>query len=399
VSFVLRAETLVTPDGALSPGWLAASAGVITGLGGGPGPPPAAGPAVELGARTVAPGYFDVHVHGGDGAQVNGDSVEEVVESLRHIARFHARHGTTSLLATTVSDSAERLATTVGGVAAAMRHGIPGGAAIRGIHLEGPWLARAKMGAQDPRSLRLPDVAELRSLAAMAEGCIRMVTVAPELPESEALIAAACDLGIRVAIGHTDASYETTLAAIAAGARHATHLFNAMTPLHHRRPGAVAAVLLDDRVTVELIADLEHVHPAVMALVQRCAAGRVVAVSDAVSAAGLEPGRYQLGRLEVSVAEGRVTLADDPSTLAGSLLTIDEAVRNLVTAAGLPLVEALRAASATPARAAGLSGHLGEIRVGAPADLVVLGPDLRVTATVAGGDVVFDPSGILSALL
>jgi N-acetylglucosamine-6-phosphate deacetylase len=240
-------------------------------------------------------------------------------------------------------------------------------------------------------------VAELTSLLAASGGCIRMVTTAPELEGSRELIAAAAHEGITVAIGHTEADYETTLQAIEAGARHATHLFNAMAPPHHRRPGAVTALLLDDRVTLELVADLEHVHPAVLALAARCAPRRLIAVSDAVPAAGLEPGTYEIGRLQVSVHAGRVTLADDPSTLAGSVLTMDAAVRNLVTAVGLPLDAALAAASATPAWAAsfGDSG-LGHLRADAPADLVVLEPDLSVAATIVAGRAVFDPGGCMA---
>jgi N-acetylglucosamine-6-phosphate deacetylase len=409
VTFVLLAGSVVTPDAVLSPGYAVVEDGVIGAVAAGV-PGALAGPVIDLGDRTLAAGFVDVHVHGGDGAQVNGDDVSEVAASVQRVARFHARHGTTSMLATTVSDSPSRLRATVEGVGALVRAGhIDGGATVRGIHLEGPWLARARMGAQNPDALRLPDVAELRSLVTASGGCIRMVTVAPELTGSRELIAEAVKLGIVVAIGHTDADYETTRAAIDAGARHATHLFNAMAPPHHRRPGAVTALLLDDRVTLEVIADLEHVHPAMLALVARCAPGRLVTVSDAVVAAGLEPGTYELGGLEVSVEPGRVSLSSDRATLAGSVLTLETAVRNLVTAVGLPLETALAAASAVPGRVAGggpvggagggpVSGagrSAGQIRPGAPADFVVLEPDLSVSATIVAGRAVFDPAGRL----
>jgi N-acetylglucosamine-6-phosphate deacetylase len=418
--YVLRAATVVTSDAVFSPGWVAvrdaqvagagevatgsdASTGSNTGGGGGSAglkglPHGFEGAAViSLGPRIVAPGFVDVHVHGGDGAQVNGNRVEDVSAALERIARFHVRHGTTSLLATTVSDSPENLQTTVAAAGELTGRTISGGATIRGIHLEGPWIAWAKLGAHDPSSLRPPDVAELRSLAETAAGSLRMVTLAPELPRSYELIAAALELDIAVAIGHTDADYDTARAAIDAGARHATHLFNAMTPLHHRRPGVLTAVLLDDRVTLEVIADLEHIHPAVLELTARCAPGRLVAVSDAVPAAGLEPGTYQIGRMDVSVEARRVTLASDPSTLAGSVLTLDTAVANLVTVVGLPLDAAIRAASSTPARAAGCEASgLGTLRVGAPADIVVLEPDLSVAATIVAGEAVFDPQGCVT---
>jgi N-acetylglucosamine-6-phosphate deacetylase len=397
VSYVLSAGTVVTPDAVLSPGFVAVQDGLVTAVGEGAPGGNLPGAVIDLGARTVAPGYFDLHVHGGDGAQVNGEDMMGVAASVEQMARFHARFGTTSLLATTVSDSPERLRATVEGVAEVVSAGsVRAGATVRGIHLEGPWIARARMGAHHPDSLRLPDVAELASLLAASGGCIRMVTMAPELRGGRELIEAANAAGIGVAIGHTDADYDTTLGAIEAGARHATHLFNAMAPPHHRRPGAATALLLDDRVTLEVVADLEHVHPAVLALVARCAPGRLVAVSDAVPAAGLEPGSYQIGHLEVSVAAGRVTLASAPDTLAGSVLTMDAAVRNLVAVVGMPLDAAVAAASATPAWAAGFGDTgLGHIRAEAPADLVVLEPDLSVAVTIVAGQAVFDPGGCM----
>jgi N-acetylglucosamine-6-phosphate deacetylase len=400
VTYVLRAGTVVTPDAVLSPGYVAVRDGVVTDVGEGAGGGRFPGALIDLGPRIVAPGYFDVHIHGGDGAQVNGEDVADVVASVERVARFHARFGTTSMLATTVSDSPERLRTTVEGVAAVVRAGgVQDGATVRGIHLEGPWIARARMGAHHPDCLRLPDVTELESLLVASGGCIRMVTIAPELPGSLQLIEAAATAGVEVAIGHTDADYETTLAAIEAGARHATHLFNAMAPPHHRRPGAVTALLLDDRVTLEVVADLEHVHPAVLALAALCAPRRLVAVSDAVPAAGLEAGSYQIGHLEVSLEAGRVSLASDPSTLAGSVLTMDAAVRNLVAAVGMPLDAALAAASATPAWAAGCGDSgLGHIRADAPADLVVLEPDLSVAATIVAGRAVFDAKRCVDAI-
>jgi N-acetylglucosamine-6-phosphate deacetylase len=394
---VLQAGSVVTPAGILSPGWVVIEQGRVVGAGEGVR---RGVTSADLGALMLAPGYVDVHVHGGDGAQVNGDTADEVVESVGRIARFHVRHGTTSIVATTVSDSPARLRTTVAGLASVATAGETGGAVVRGIHLEGPYIARAKMGAQDPSALRPADAAELRSLADLAAGTLRLVTVAPELTGSSELIATALDVGCAVAVGHTDAGYDATVAAIEAGATHATHLFNAMPPLHHRMPGAVTALLLDDRVTLEVIADLHHVHPAVLGLVARVAPGRVVAVSDAVTAAGLEPGTYELGRLEVRVEAGRVTLASDPSTLAGSVLTMDVAVRNLVGAAGMSVLAALEAASATPARAARLDSlGVGLIEPGSPADLVVLDTDLGVAATIVGGRVAHDPRELLAGLV
>ncbi len=250
-----------------------------------------------------------------------------------------------------------------------------------------------------------------------------MVTVAPELPGAELLMAEASAAGLLVAIGHTDADFDTAKRAFDAGARHVTHLFNAMAPIHHRRPGAVTAALLDERVTLEVIADLEHVHPGVLKLAARLAPGRLVAVSDAVAAAGLGTGVYQLGERDVSVAGGRVSLAADPATLAGSTLTLDRAISNLISAAGLPLEAAFAAASSVPGRAiarpaswpSGLPDGLGRLVPGAPADVVVLGraapgggaagsaagsghAQLEVVATLIGGQAVWDPRGLFTGI-
>lgn len=386
---------MVLPDRLEEPGSIAVRDGVIVDAGSSSA---GAGdlPQVSGVGMVAVGGFFDVHVHGADGWQVNGDSAAEVAVAVEHVARFHARHGTTSLLATTVSDSFERLEATIAGVAEVMRRGVEAGATVRGVHLEGPWIARAKMGAQDPAALRPPEPAELRRLCDVAPGVVRMVTLAPELPGAADLASVALSCGAVVALGHSDASYEVARAAIEGGARHATHLFNAMAPLHHRRPGLVAAALLDDRVTVELIADGEHLHPAILELVARLAPGRIVLVSDAVPAAGLEPGRYQLGRLDLEVSGRRVTLAGDPATLAGSVLTMDRALRSLVEA-GVPLAAAAAAASSTPARAAGLAGlGLGRLEPGAPADLVLLGGDGTAVATVIDGCPVYDPLGLFA---
>ena len=427
MTFVLQAPLIVLEDAILRPGYLMISGAVVTACGEGihraadaPGCPDAGGPGgptdvpvVEVGGIVTA-GFVDVHVHGGNGAQVNGDSAAEIADSLGRISRFHARHGTTSLLATTVSDTPDRLAATVAGVASVVSRGAGGGARILGVHLEGPWIARAKLGAQDPSALRSPDPGELRALFGAGEGCVRMVTLAPELPGADRLIEEAVGDGVVVAIGHTDADFDTARRAFDAGARHVAHLFNAMTPIHHRRPGPVTAALLDERVTLEVIADLEHVHPGVLRLAARLAPGRLVAVSDAVPAAGLEPGSYQLGRLEVTVADGHVTLANDPSTLAGSTLTLDRAISNLIADVGLPLEAALAAASAVPGRAIGSAGGrlVGTLAPGAPADLVVLdgaapgagmpapvaaggqSVQLVVAATLVGGQAVWDRDGV-----
>lgn len=368
--------------------------------------PPAGGDGarrlVDVGERLLAPGYVDVHVHGGAGAQVNGDSQDEVEEAVATIAGFHALHGTTSLVATTVSDSPGRLAASVRGVARAARAGAGSRAAARvlGCHLEGPFVAPGRSGAQDPSRVRPPDRNELNRLLELGEGTIRMVTLAPELPGADELIADCLAAGAVVALGHTDVDYDGARRAFDAGASHVTHLWNAMPPLRHRAPGLPAAALLHERVTVEIVCDLHHVHPAVVALTAQAAPGRVALVTDAISAAGAGPGRYRLGNAPVDVAGTVATLADraGAGVLAGSVLTMGQAVRNAVDEVGLPPAQVLAAASAVPVRAlgAGAPSGAGILAAGAPADVVVLEPTLSVAATLVGGKVVHDPGGLFA---
>jgi N-acetylglucosamine-6-phosphate deacetylase len=384
----LAAHRVLTPDGELDPGWLTLSSGRVVALG--RGRPPADQPWIDLGDRTCAPGFVDLHVHGGDGVQVNADSAAASREAVGRIAAFHLTHGTTALLPTTVSDTPERTLATVEGAAAAVDD--EGAARVLGVHLEGPWLSPARAGAQDPTALRPIDEAEVERLLQAARGRLRIVTLAPELPGAEPLIERLVGAEVIVAIGHTEADYEVAKRAVQLGARHFTHLFNAMPPLSHRRPGPVGVALTETDVAVELIADGHHVHPAVLSIAFD-RAERPILITDASAAAGLPEGsRSRLGRLDVVVSEGAVTLAADRSTLAGSALTMDAAVRTMVRRAGVGLAEALKAASATPAEAVGRP-DLGRLRVGAPADLVVLDEDLEVAATLVDGRALYDRDG------
>jgi N-acetylglucosamine-6-phosphate deacetylase len=394
----LRAARLATPSALFEPGWLILRNGAVEAVGAGGAP--AGAEVVDLGDRILAPGFVDLHVHGGDGAQVNAPSSAEVSGSLATMASFHARHGTTSLVATTVADTPQALLTAVEAVAAAVRAGRgtrPIAAEILGTHLEGPWLSPARAGAQAPGALRLPDLAELERLIAHSDGTIRILTIAPELPGAADVVTAARAAGIVVSVGHTDADFETTRRAFDDGARHVTHLFNTMPPMHHRRPGPVAAALADPRVSLEVIADGVHLDPVIIHLAALLAGDRLVLVSDATPAAGLAPGRQVLGPIEVIVSGRRVALAGDPATIAGSVLTLDEAVAFTVKEASVPLLTALRAATLTPANVVG-AGRKGRIEPGADADLVVLDPDLTLRATVVGGRVAHDPCGLLAVL-
>lgn len=405
----LAADRIAWPDGELEPGvvWVDPRLGTIADVvraGHGPAgtrPEDVPGRLVELGDRTIAPGFVDVHVHGGAGRQVNGGTPTEVAESVASIAAFHARHGTTSLLATTVSDSPARLAASVSGVALAAREAERGGARVLGCNLEGPFISPRRAGAHDRASIRPPDRAELSRLLTIGEGAVRIVTLAPELEGAAGLVAECVDAGVTASLGHSDADFDTARAAFGAGAAHVTHLFDAMAPFHHRQPGLVAAALLETGVTLELICDLEHVHPGAIALAVHSAPDRVVLVTDSTAAAGMPPGAHRLGGLEVVLDATRVVLASDPQTLAGSVLTMERAVRHVVESTGMSLARALRAASTLPAALAppgggGTGPAPAILQAGAPADLVVLDPDLEVAATIVAGAVVFESGTVVA---
>ncbi len=370
MTMLLTGAALVTPDRLVPDGWLEVGGGRILALGAGEPPRPAD---LDLGGGYLAPGLIDVHSHGGGAASVIGADPAAVAT----VAATHRAHGTTTIVASLVSAPPASLAHDVAALAELADEGL-----IAGTHLEGPWLAPGRCGAHDPAALRDPDPAELDRLLALGRGTIRMVTLAPERPMGLDAVRRVVDGGAIAAIGHTDASYEQVRAAIAAGATCATHLFNAMPSMHHRAPGPIAALIEDARVTNELILDGVHVHPAAAGLAFRAAQGRVVLVSDAMSAAGVGDGAYRLGHLAVAVVDGVARLAD--GTIAGSTLTLDRAVRFAVEQVGVPLQAAVAAATATPADLLGLADR-GRLVVGARADLVHLDARLHLQGTWVGG--------------
>lgn len=371
---LLAADTILTGAEMLRPGWIEVSGGKVVALGAGAPPRP---PDCDLGAVTVVPGFVDTHVHGGGGSSFSGDAAETVT-----VANLHRRHGTTTLVASLVTESPADLLALVSGLAEQVQDGL-----IAGIHLEGPWLAAERCGAHDPVLLRDPDRAEVARVLKAGDGAIRMVTLAPERTGGLDAIRQLVDAGAVAAIGHTEATYEQTRDAISAGATVATHLFNAMRPIHHREPGPVIALLEDPRVTVEVITDGVHVHPALYRHVSLTAGPeRVSLVTDAMAAAGMADGAYRIGPLAVDVADGVAHLAGT-TTIAGSTATMDRLFRFAVNHCGLPRDDALslavRQSSVNPARALGLACPV--LAPGAGADLVVLDGDLTVTAVLGRG--------------
>ncbi|GAY17767.1 N-acetylglucosamine-6-phosphate deacetylase [Mycobacterium sp. shizuoka-1] len=370
---LLTAQSVLTGAELLRPGWIEVADGTVRAIGSGASPRPA-----DRDFDTIAPGFVDTHMHGGGGADFSGASRADTVAAVE----CHRRHGTTTVIASLVSAGPVDLLHQVEVLTGHVADGL-----IAGVHLEGPWLATQRCGAHDPVLLRDPDPAELDSVLRAGAGAIRMVTLAPERAGALAAIERIVAAGAVAAVGHTEATYDQTRAAIDAGATVGTHLFNAMRPIHHREPGPVIALLDDPRVTVELIADGVHVDAALYRHVCRAAGpDRVSLITDAMAAAGMSDGRYRIGRMDVDVIDAVATLAGT-STIAGSTATMGRVFRFAVTHNALPRDEALllavRQSSVNPARALGLPPP--ELVAGARADLVALDADLAVAGVLHGG--------------
>jgi N-acetylglucosamine-6-phosphate deacetylase len=334
--------------------------------------------------KTVVPGFVDVHIHGAGGRDV----MEATPEALEIIAATVAGHGTTSLVATTVTASEMETCRCVADIArfilaAGLSPARELAAEIVGIHFEGPFISKVRRGVHPPEWIAAPSVALLSRFLEEARGTGQILTLAPELPGALELIAAAREAGLVVSIGHTDANHEQAQTAIAAGARHAAHVFNAMRPFSHRETGVIGAVLNSPNVSAELIADGVHVDEAAMRmLVNLKTPERVILVSDGTAATGMPDGKYQLGTFEVTVSGGVCRNAE--GKLAGSTLTLDRALRNMV-ALGVPLASALQMATANPARQIGLGSRKGILAPGADADLVFLDANLEVSGVMTRG--------------
>ncbi len=375
MTLTLTNALLVDADGA-RPGALRIEGGRIVAAG-----PEAAGPgpALDLGGAVVTPGFVDVHTHGGGGFSLHTADPDEV----RAYAAWAPATGVTAFLAGVVGVPAGLPEAQIAAAVAAARAPGPG-AELLGVHLEGPYISRARRGAHPVAWLRAPDPAETERVLALAAGWLRIVTLAPELPGAEALVRRLREAGVTVSIGHTDATYAQARAAIGLGITHATHCFNAMRPLLHREPGPLGAIVESDAVLGELIADGVHVHPAAMRVLLRALGpGRVVTVTDALACAGLREGVFSFGGQQARVVDGAAHLAD--GTLTGSVLTMDRALGLLVGELGLALPDAVATLTRNPARAAGAAGRKGELRPGYDADLLVFAEGLRLGATLCRG--------------
>ncbi|MEV2254816.1 N-acetylglucosamine-6-phosphate deacetylase [Streptomyces sp. NPDC050147] len=338
---------------------------------------------VDLTGHWVVPGFVDIHNHGGGGASFTSGTVDDVLKGVH----THRLHGTTTLVASTVTGEMDFLAQRAGLLSELAEQGD-----IAGIHFEGPFISPCRKGAHSEALLRDPDPAEVRKLIDAARGRAKMLTLATELPGGLDSVRLLAEHGVIAAIGHTDATYEQTVRAIDAGATVATHLYNAMPGIGHRAPGPIAALLEDERITVELINDGTHLHPAAFELAfHHAGAARTALITDAMDAAGFGDGRYMLGPLEVEVKDSVARLVEGGS-IAGSTLTLDRAFKRSVTVDGLPVEDVVRAISANPAKLLGMYDEIGSLEPGKDADLVVLDERFDLKGVMRKGEWVVAPN-------
>lgn len=345
---------------------------------------PANAKLVDLGNTVLSPGFLDIHIHGGAGIDLMRASVEDIPR----LGQFLSSHGVTGYFTTTVAAPLDATCAALERLADAIENqSLHGNGTMQarplGIHLEGPFLSHKRRGVHPPEYLVEPTIPIFERLWQAARGHVRMMTIAPEIPGATEVIAEAARRNVCVSIGHSDAELAAARDAVKAGAHHATHTFNAMRPLDHRNPGIIGEVLSDDAMTADIIVDGIHVSPEVVKLfLQAKGPERAVLITDAISATGMPDGRYQLGPIQVEVKDGKCTAGD---SLAGSVLTMDRAIRNVTKFSNWTLRDAVRAATLNPARAVGLSSHHGKLAPGAEANFVVLSSAGDVVKTVVAG--------------
>jgi len=387
---VLKAKRIYTPDEVVLHGAVLVEGGRIAAV----GPhveAPGATEVVDFGDRTIVPGFIDIQIIGSLGHDVmQGDAGEAALGLAEVLPRF----GVTAFLPTPVTAPVRELAERVASIRKAMKKQASG-ARILGVHVEGPFFNPKRAGAQPPGSIAEPKAADCEALFRAGEGDLKIISIAPEVPGALDAIRFFSQRGIVCSAAHTDATLEQFRAGVEAGIRLATHLYSAMRPFAHRDPGIIAGIWTEERVAASVIADLLHAHPTALSVARRMKGPRnLVLITDAVGAAGLPDGGYSLAGQKVRLERGAMLLSgsrDDlaNAVLAGSVLTMDQAVRNLALTLGWPLNEVLRYASANPARIIGFGGKKGVIAPRADADLAVLNDDLTVFATVVGGELVF----------
>jgi N-acetylglucosamine-6-phosphate deacetylase len=389
-NLLIRGGTVVTPQGLLKEGYVLIKDGKIVEIGHtyANGLSEDRVVTIDAGNKYVLPGFIDVHVHGGGG----GDVMDGSFEALHSITQTHARYGTTGLLATTMTADVEPIHRCLDVVSQFIEQQPSSGAAILGIHLEGPFIHPKYKGAQNEKWIRSATVEELKKMVDSARGQLKWITMAPELVESDEIFEWLQSHNLVCSIGHSSAGYNDVCKCIRHGFSHVTHLFNAMPPLHHREVGVIGAALIRDELSYEVIADGIHVSPeALQMLVRSGTMNKMLLVTDAIRAAGLDEGEYELGGQPVYVKNGQARLQDD--TLAGSVLTMNQAVRNMMKFTGIPLESAVSLGTLHPARKLGVDDRKGSIEIGKDADLVVTDEDFNVEMTFVQGNAVFQREG------
>ena len=338
---------------------------------------------IDASGQIVAHGFIDIHVHGGKGRDV----MEASYEAMNEIAKFVACHGTTSFLPTTVSASHDALLNVVKAVGAAVEKGTDG-AEVLGAHLEGPYISSRRPGAQDLDFIRPPSLDEFNEIWDASKRTVKIVTLALEVEGAKRLIKKLRGLGVVASVGHSNATYGEVVKAIKYGVKHAAHTFNAMRSFHHREPRVVGAVLIHDELTAELICDNIHVHPAAMKLLVRAkGTDKVVLVTDAIQVAGMPEGKYTIGKKDVIVTNGVCRL--ESGELAGSTLTMNKAVRNMVKSVGIPLQTAVKMTTINPAVVVNVDKRKGSLEPGKDADIVIIDDDVNVFMTIVKGNIVY----------
>jgi N-acetylglucosamine-6-phosphate deacetylase len=380
-TILIQNARVVTPTGTWERGWILCRDRKIDRLGPGDAPIFDSVEIIDGRGMTLLPGFIDVHVHGG----VGYDTMDATTEGLRNMAQFYARHGVTSFLATTWTDTKERIQSALAAIALAQGQQ-PNGATLLGAHLEGPYLNQARSGAQNTTYIRRASRDE--ALMFLDMNVIRLLALAPEFEENRWLIRECSRRGVTVSAAHTSATFEEMSEAVALGLSQATHTFNAMTGLHHREPGTLGAAMALPEIACELISDNIHVHPAAMKILWRVKGrDRVILITDSIRGAGMPDGEYRIDERLIFVRDGMAVLPD--GTLAGSILTMDKALHNFMKATGEPVDNVWRASSLNAARAIHVSARKGSLEAGKDADVVLVDGQVNVFLTIAEGRIVY----------
>lgn len=344
---------------------------------------------IDAGGKYLSPGFIDIHNHGNFGY----DTMDATFEAMDSISRFHIKNGVTGFLATTMTSSLNKIKKAIKNVVDYIEfqskedQSKKQKAQVLGVYLEGPYFSQEKKGAQNPKHLRNPDVKELEEFLDISKKNIKIVSLAPELPGALEVIRYLKSKGVVVSVGHSNAVFSEVKDGIDKGITLATHLYNGMRGFSHREPAVVGAVLTDERVFCEMICDGIHLHKAAMDIaVQMKGKDKIVLISDAMMAAGLEDGEYQLGGQKVFVKNGEARMSD--GGLAGSTLTLNKAVYNMVNIVNIPLQDAVRMASLNPAKVIGIDDRKGSIEIGKDADLIIFDGDINISTVIVMGNVV-----------